>query len=104
MRQLDPLRAETLLDAQRMLNFNASTDVQVNALQPKSPWLAPMRAIEGEAGAQWKSGNIDAYAVMFWNDYDDEAPEGAQAIQKPERGRSYARAGGPGWGDNDAPS
>jgi hypothetical protein len=72
-----------LIDAQRMLNFNASTDVQVNALQPKSPWLAPMRATEGQE--QWKTQNVDAFAVLFYNDLDEDAPEAAQKIDKPER-------------------
>jgi hypothetical protein len=72
-----------LIDAQRMLNFNASTDVQVNALQPKSPWLASMRAVEGQE--QWKSANVDNFAVLMFNDVDDEAPVGLQKIEPPER-------------------
>jgi hypothetical protein len=72
-----------LIDPQRMLNYAASTDVQVNALQPKAPWLAPSRATEGQE--QWKDANINNYGVLFYNDYDEEAPEGMQQVQKPER-------------------
>lgn len=72
-----------MIDAQRMLNFAASTDVQMNALQPKSPWLAPARAIEGQE--QWKDANINAYAVLTYNDLDDEAPASMQEIQPPKR-------------------
>jgi hypothetical protein len=72
-----------LINAQQMLNYNASTSVQVVALQPKSPWLAPARAIEGQE--QWKTANVDSFSVLVWNDLDDEAPEGQQQVQKPER-------------------
>ncbi len=72
-----------LIDAQRMLNYSASTDVQVNALQPKSPWLAAKRAVEGQE--QWKTANVDNFGVLLWNDVDDEAPVELQNVPKPER-------------------
>jgi hypothetical protein len=72
-----------LIDPQRMLNYAASTDVQVNALQPKAPWLAPARATEGQE--QWKDANINNYGVLFYNDLDEEAPEGMQQVQPPQR-------------------
>ena len=72
-----------LIDAQNMLNFSASTDVQMNALQPKSPWLGSARAIEGQE--QWKTANVDNFAVLVYNDIDDEAPPELQAIQPPQR-------------------
>lgn len=72
-----------LIDAQRMMNFAASTDVQMNALQPKSPWVAPARAIEGQE--QWKSANINNFAVLTYNDIDDEAPVEMQEIPAPTR-------------------
>jgi len=59
-----------LIDAQRMLNFSASTDVQMNALQPKSPFIGSAEATEGQEG--WKSANINALAVLLYNAYDDE--------------------------------
>lgn len=72
-----------LIDAQRMLNYNASAGVQGVALQPKAPWLAPARAIEGQE--QWKTANVDNFAVLLYNDIDDEAPEGLQTIEPPTR-------------------
>jgi hypothetical protein len=72
-----------LIDANRMLNYNASMAVQSVAMQTNTPWLAPARATEGQE--QWKSANIDNFAVLLWNDLDEEAPEGAQSVLKPER-------------------
>ena len=72
-----------LIDAQRMLNFSASTVVQMNALQPKSPWLASARSIEGQD--QWKTANLNADAVLVFNDIDDEAPPELQQINPPQR-------------------
>lgn len=72
-----------LIDAQRMLNFAASTDVQVNALQPKAPWVASARAVEGQE--QWKDANIKTYGVLLYNDIDDEAPPELQKIAPPQR-------------------
>lgn len=72
-----------LIDAQRMLNFAASTDVQVNALQPKSPWLASARSVEGIS--EWKDANLNLYAVLTYNDVDDEAPVNLQQIEPPQR-------------------
>jgi hypothetical protein len=72
-----------LIDAQRMLNYSASTDVQMNALQPKSPFIASSRATEGQE--QWKNANINQYAVLLYNDIDDEAPVELQKIEAPQR-------------------
>ncbi len=72
-----------LIDANRMLNYNASTSVQAVALQPKAPWLAPARAIEGQEG--WKTANIDAFAVLTYNDIDDEADGDMQRVAPPQR-------------------
>lgn len=72
-----------LIDAQRMLNYAASTDVQMNALQPRSPFIAPARAIEGQE--QWKSANLNNFAVLTYNDIDDEAPVEMQNIPAPTR-------------------
>lgn len=72
-----------LIDAQRMLNYNASVAVQVVALAPKAQWMAPARATEGQE--QWKTVNTENHAVMLYNDIDDEAPEGLQEIAPPKR-------------------
>jgi Phage P22-like portal protein len=72
-----------LIDAQRMLNYNASMAVQMVAWQPLAPWIAPARATEGQE--QWKSQNINAFPVLLYNDIDDEAPEPLQQIPPPQR-------------------
>lgn len=59
-----------LISAQEMLNYAASTDVQVTALQPKSPWLAPAAATEGQEG--WKTANVDNFAVLLYNHQDED--------------------------------
>lgn len=72
-----------LINAQQMLNYNASTSVQVVALQPKSPWMASARSIEGQE--QWKTANVDSFAVLVYNDIDDEAPPELQKVDPPQR-------------------
>lgn len=72
-----------LIDAQRMQNYNASMAVQMVAWQPLAPWVAPARAIEGQE--QWKTQNINGFAVLVYNDVDDEAPEQLQTIPPPQR-------------------
>src|ERR1035437_1478839 len=72
-----------LIDAQRMLNYNASMSVEIVALQPKSPFMAPARAIEGQE--QFKTLNINGYPVILYNDIDDEAPVELQRIEAPQR-------------------
>src|SRR5882672_1765738 len=70
-----------LIDANRMLNYGNSAAVESVASHVKSKWLAPARAIEGQEG--WKTANINNFAVLLYNDVDDEAPEGAQQIPPP---------------------
>ena len=72
-----------LIDAQRMLNYNASMSVEIVALQPKSPFLAPARSIEGQE--QYKTLNINGFPVILYNDIDDEAPVELQKIDPPTR-------------------
>jgi hypothetical protein len=72
-----------LIDAQRMLNYNSSMAVEIVALQPKSPFMAPARSIEGQE--QYKTLNINGFPVILYNDIDDEAPEGLQKIDPPTR-------------------
>lgn len=73
----------SLIDAQRMLNYNASMSVEIVALQPKSPFMAPARAIEGQE--QFKTLNINGFPVILYNDIDDEAPDELQKIDPPFR-------------------
>src|SRR6185312_2694904 len=71
------------IDANRMLNYAASVSVQVAALAPKSQWVGPARAFEGQE--QWKDLNIKTYGALMYNDFDEEAPEGGQTIAPPQR-------------------
>ena len=72
-----------LIDAQRMLNYNASSSVEVVATQSRAPWLAPARAVEGQE--QWKTANVENQAVLLYNDIDDEADGPLQQIAPPIR-------------------
>lgn len=74
-----------LIDAQRMLNYNASGSVEFGALQPKVPFIGPDRAFEGHEQV-WKDINRKNFAYAGYNDIDDEAADPALAkIDKPER-------------------
>lgn len=70
-----------LIDSQRMLNYSNSCSVESVASQTKAKWLASARAIEGQE--QWKEHNVKNFAVMVYNDVDDEAPEGLQEVKPP---------------------
>ena len=72
-----------MIDAQHMLNYNASVDVQTMAFQPKAMFSAPMRALEGQE--QWKTLNINGFPVLLWNDIDDEASGELQRVEGPIR-------------------
>lgn len=72
-----------LIDPQRMLNYNASVAVEIVALQPKASFIAPARSLEGQE--QYKTLNIDGFPVLLFNDLDDEASEGNQKIEAPQR-------------------
>jgi len=72
-----------LIDAQRMLNYDSSMSVEDVAVQTRAPWLASVRAVEGQEG--WKTANINDFAVLLYNDIDDEAPVEMQEIKPPQR-------------------
>ena len=69
-----------LIDAQRMYNYWNSAAVEQVALQGKTPYIAPARAIEGYQEF-WKNANVVNYSVLVYNDMDDTG----QPIQRPER-------------------
>jgi hypothetical protein len=69
-----------LKDPQRMLNYNASGQVEVVALQTKTPWKAPVAAIEGYQ-TYWETANVQNYSVLPWNHVDDAG----NPIPAPER-------------------
>lgn len=72
-----------LVDTQRILNYQASVSVQYAASAVKSQWLAPARAVEGQDG--WKTANIDNFAVLFYNDVDDESSPELAKVGPPTR-------------------
>lgn len=69
-----------LKDAQRMLNYNRSAQVQYGALQGKMPWIGPARAIEGYE-TYWETANVENHALLPYNDVD----ENGQPIAPPNR-------------------
>lgn len=58
-------------DAQRMFNYNASSQVEHVALQGKTPWTAPIKAIE-ELEQIWNTANTTNHSVLPYNHVDDE--------------------------------
>lgn len=67
-------------DAQRMFNYNASSQVEFVALQGKTPWVADVRAIE-EHESMWNTANTANHSVLVYNGVDDEGQE----IKPPSR-------------------
>lgn len=61
----------SMLDAQRMYNYNASAQVEFVALQGKTPWVAAAQAIE-EYEYYWNSANVINHSVLPFNSIDDE--------------------------------
>lgn len=78
-----------LLDAQKMYNFQASGSVEFVALQTKTPWLAPARAIEG-LETYWETANTANHAVLPYNDMAEDG----SAIAPPRRTEPPASAQG----------
>jgi hypothetical protein len=72
-----------LINAQHMLNYSACAAVQYVSSAQKAQWLSPARAMEGQE--QWKDGNVKNYSNLIYNDIDDEASEGNQRIDPPQR-------------------
>jgi hypothetical protein len=61
-------------DAQRMYNYNASGQVEFGALQSKTPWLAPAKAIE-EQESMWNTANTENHSVLIWNHVADDGSD-----------------------------
>lgn len=67
-------------DAQRAYNYNASASLEYGALQSKSPWTAPVEAIEGLEN-YWSTANTQNHAYLPYNHKD----ENGDAIPSPTR-------------------
>ena len=78
-----------LKDAQRMYNYNTSGEVEVVALQTKTPWLVPAAAIEGNETA-WGAANTQNAAYLAYRHIDDEGNE----IPEPKKPDAPAPAQG----------
>jgi hypothetical protein len=69
-----------LIDAQKMYNYWNSAAVEQVALQGKSPYVTPVRAIEGY-GSYWNTANTENHPYLPYNDIDDDG----RPVAKPER-------------------
>ena len=69
-----------LKDAQRAYNYNASAALEFGALQSKSPYTAPVEAIEGLEN-YWATANTQNHAYLPYNHMD----ENGNPIPSPER-------------------
>jgi hypothetical protein len=69
-----------LKDAQRMYNYNSSAQVEFGALQSKSPYIAPVEAIEGLEN-YWATANRENHAYLPYNSIDEQG----NPVPKPER-------------------
>lgn len=58
-------------DPQRMMNYNASGQVEFVAGQTKTPWLVAKKAIE-EFENDWATANNETKSVLVWNHLDTE--------------------------------
>lgn len=65
-------------DPQRMVNYYASADAEVVALQPKAPWTATTKQVQNHLD-QWETANTQPHSVLIY-DVDPLAPN-----TKPER-------------------
>lgn len=69
-----------LKDTQRILNYYVSTDAEFNALQPKSPYVGPAAAFEGNE-TTWNKLNTANPAFLPYNHLDEDG----NPIPAPER-------------------
>lgn len=58
-------------DPQRMYNYNSSAQVEIVAMQSKSPFVAPLDAIDGLEN-YWNSANKINFSVLPYNAYDEQ--------------------------------
>jgi hypothetical protein len=68
-------------DAQRLYNYYRSAAAEVIGLQPKAPWLAPMKTIEGHEDI-WNRSNIDNIPVLPYN-IDPDNPQARPTRESP---------------------
>lgn len=59
-------------DAQRVINYGISTAVEIAALEPKAPYIATAKQIEGYED-MWKQANVRNFPVLYYNNQPDVA-------------------------------
>ena len=81
-----------LRDPQRMYNYWTSSAVEHVALQSKTPFVAPARAIENLEG-YWETANTVNHSVLPYNDMDDDGAPIAmpQRAQPPVMAAAYVQ-------------
>jgi hypothetical protein len=79
-------------DAQRMYNYYTSSGAEHVALQTKTPYKAPLKAIEGLEG-YWNNANTVNFSVLPYNHKDDEGEEIPPPAreQPPQMGPAYVQ-------------
>lgn len=80
----------SMIDPQRQYNFWSSAAAEFVALQGKTPYVAPLRAIEGLEN-YWENANTENFSVLPFNDVDDSGTEIAapQRAQPPVMAPAY---------------
>lgn len=81
-----------LRDPQRIYNYWSSSAVEHVALQSKTPYIAPARAIENLEG-YWETANTVNHSVLPYNDVDDDGNPIAmpQRSQPPTMAMAYVQ-------------
>ena len=81
----------SMLDAQRMYNYAASSAVEFMGLQTKTPWIAPVEAVE-ELETYWNDANRINTSVLPYKAFreDGSAIPPPQRIQPPTSAPIYA--------------
>lgn len=69
-----------LKDAQRAYNYNTSASLEYGALQTKSPYMAPVEAVEGLEN-YWANANTQNFSYLPYN----HADENGNPIPQPQR-------------------
>jgi len=70
-------------DAQRTFNYMRSSEVEMAALQPRVPWVATQKMIEGYE-ADWNSANVEAKSVLRYKtdpDRPNDKPQRTDPVQ-----------------------
>jgi len=71
---------EHMIAPQKAFNYQSNSVIHMTALAPKSPWIAPSRAING-LEQFWDESNVRNYAYLPYNDVDEKG----QPVPAPQR-------------------